>query len=180
VQTFTGTTTQTVLLPTTSVVVGQSWAVVNNSTGIVTVQSSGANTVATVSPGATQIFVAQVATPTTAAHWETVIGRYPAVTSTASNATPALDATKDATVLTAQAAAITAFSLSGTFVAEQKHMLRIKDSGTARAITWTSTVIVAADGITLPTTTVVGKTHKIGLIYDEVVGKLIAVAVTSY
>lgn len=102
------------------------------------------------------------------------------VNSAASNATPALDADYSATVLTAQAAAITAFSMTNAFTAEQRHMLRIKDSGTARAITWTSSVIQAADGITLPTTTVVGKTHRIGLIYDEVVAKLIAVAVGTY
>lgn len=104
----------------------------------------------------------------------------PRLNSTTSNATPALDAAYDATVLTAQTAAITAFSLSGSFTAEQRHMIRIKDNGSARAITWTSSVIIAADGITLPTTTVVGKTHRIGCIYDEVVGKLIAVAVGSY
>lgn len=101
----------------------------------------------------------------------------PRVNSAASNATPALDAGYKSTVLTAQAAAITAFSLSGTFGAEQQHLIRIKDNGSARAITWTSSVIVPADGITLPTTTVVGKTHRIGCIYDEVIGKLVAWAV---
>ena len=103
-----------------------------------------------------------------------------AVNSTTSNATPALDATKTDTVLTAQSAAITAWSLSGTFVHGQKHMIQIKDNGTTRAITWTSSVIVAADNITLPTATTVGKTHLIGARYDSVVGKLIAIAVGSY
>jgi hypothetical protein len=68
-QYFTGTTTQTVQLPTTSIVAGTQYTIVNLSTGAVTVQSSGANTIATV-PGNTQAtFTALVATPTTAANW---------------------------------------------------------------------------------------------------------------
>lgn len=71
-QVFTGATTQTVLLPTTGVVAGQMYIIVNNSTGSVTVQSSGANTVATVLTNTLQLFIAQVATPTTAAHWRAI------------------------------------------------------------------------------------------------------------
>lgn len=71
-QVFTGSTTQTMLLPTTSVVAGQQYTVVNQSTGSVTVQSSGANTVATVLTNTLQLFVAQVSTPTTAAHWRAI------------------------------------------------------------------------------------------------------------
>jgi hypothetical protein len=45
-QYFTGSTTQTVVLPVTStLVLGQKFTIVNNSTGLVTVQSSGANTI---------------------------------------------------------------------------------------------------------------------------------------
>ena len=69
VQEFTGSTTQTVKLPTTSITVGQTYTVVNNSSGVVTVQSSGANTITTVAGGAAATFMAQVATPTTAANW---------------------------------------------------------------------------------------------------------------
>lgn len=68
-QYFTGTTTQTVQLPTTSIVAGQSFLIVNLSTGVVTVQSSGANTVQALLPGTQCIFTAVVATPTTAANW---------------------------------------------------------------------------------------------------------------
>jgi hypothetical protein len=71
-QVFTGTTTQTVLLPTTSVVAGQMYTIVNNSSGTVTVQSSGANTVQTVLANTLQLFIAQVSTPTTAAHWRAI------------------------------------------------------------------------------------------------------------
>jgi hypothetical protein len=68
-QEFTGTTTQTVRLPTTGVPQGAAWRVINNSTGNVTVQSSGANSVLVMGPGTTAEFTAKQATPTTAAHW---------------------------------------------------------------------------------------------------------------
>ena len=69
VQEFTGSTTHTVKLPTTSVIAGMSYDIINNSSGTVTVQSSGANTITTVAAGATVTFKAQVDTPTTAANW---------------------------------------------------------------------------------------------------------------
>lgn len=51
-QFFTGVTTQTVLLPVTSTLkLGQQFLVFNKSTGVVTVQSSGANTIQAVAPG---------------------------------------------------------------------------------------------------------------------------------
>lgn len=68
-QVFTGTTTQTVLLPTTSVAAGGQYAIINLSTGAVTVQSSGANTITILAAGTSALFTALVATPTTAANW---------------------------------------------------------------------------------------------------------------
>ena len=72
VQIFTGSTTQTVTLPTTSVVAGQSWKVLNTSSGAVTVNASGGALVATVAAGSAVEFFAIQATPTTAAHWATL------------------------------------------------------------------------------------------------------------
>ncbi len=69
-QEFTGTIAQTVVLPTAGVVAGQSYKIINNSTGTVTVQSSALATVSTISTGTEGTFTALVATPTTAAHWE--------------------------------------------------------------------------------------------------------------
>jgi len=71
-QYFTGTTTQTVTLPTTGVVAGQQYRIVNRSTGIVTVQSSGLNTVLAMSANTDVTFTALVATPTTAGNWDGV------------------------------------------------------------------------------------------------------------
>lgn len=68
-QVFTGSTTQTVTLPTTSVAAGAQYTIVNNSTGLVTVQSSGANTIVILAASTSAIFTAVVATPTTAANW---------------------------------------------------------------------------------------------------------------
>ncbi|MGV8865209.1 MAG: hypothetical protein ACOH2T_29235 [Pseudomonas sp.] len=69
-QYFTGTTTQTVALPVTStLVLGQSFHITNNSTGIVTVNSSGGNAVQAVAPGATLEVVCILTTGTTAASW---------------------------------------------------------------------------------------------------------------
>lgn len=68
-QEFTGSTTHTVKLPTTSIIAGTPYDIINNSSGTVTVQSSGANTITTVAAGAMATFKAKQDAPTTAAHW---------------------------------------------------------------------------------------------------------------
>lgn len=74
IQEFTGTSTQTVILPTTSIVAGQRYTIINNSTGRVTVQSSAANTILQMEATTEATFTALTATPTTAAHWEPIGG----------------------------------------------------------------------------------------------------------
>lgn len=69
-QYFTGTTTQTLKMPvTTTLAVGQSWFVVNNSTGNVTVQSSGSNTIQTMATNSWMLITCILASGTTAASW---------------------------------------------------------------------------------------------------------------
>lgn len=69
-QFFTGTTTQTVVLPVTSTLaLGWSFEITNNSTGIVTVQSSGANTILAQAPSTTAKYTCILASGTTAASW---------------------------------------------------------------------------------------------------------------
>lgn len=69
-QFFTGTTTQTVLMPVTStLVLGQSWYIVNNSTGVVTVQSSGSNTIIAMAANSTALVTCILTSGTTAASW---------------------------------------------------------------------------------------------------------------
>lgn len=70
-QLFTGTTTQTVVLPVTSTLqTGWTFHICNNSTGTVTVQSSGLNTVISVIAGTTVMCTCIGTTLTTAADWE--------------------------------------------------------------------------------------------------------------
>ena len=73
-QQFTGSTTQTVVLPVTSTLqTGWTFHIVNNSSGLLTVQSSGANQVIIV-PSNTTAMVTCIATAgTTAADWESGI-----------------------------------------------------------------------------------------------------------
>lgn len=69
-QYFTGSTTQTVVMPVTStLVLGQSWNLVNNSTGIVTVNSSGSNPIAYLLPNTSVVITCILTSGTTEASW---------------------------------------------------------------------------------------------------------------
>jgi hypothetical protein len=69
-QFFTGSTTQTVTMPVTStLVLGQSWLIVNNSSGVVTVQSSGGNTIVAMAPATDVIVTCILTSGTSAASW---------------------------------------------------------------------------------------------------------------
>jgi hypothetical protein len=84
----------------------------------------------------------------------------------ASTITPTGD-TADQYEVTALAAAATIAAPSGTPTDGQKLVLRIKDNGTARALTWTTTSgAYRAVGVTLPTTTVISKVVYIGCVYN--------------
>lgn len=69
-QFFTGTTTQTVVMPVTSTLeLGRTWVIVNNSTGALTVNSSGGDLIATVASGDVVKVQCILLTGTTAASW---------------------------------------------------------------------------------------------------------------
>lgn len=68
-QVFTGSTTQTCKLPSTLVIAGRKFTVINNSTGLVTVTSSDNSTIATLPSGAVGQFTALQLTPTAVTHW---------------------------------------------------------------------------------------------------------------
>lgn len=104
----------------------------------------------------------------------------PRVQSVASSATVTPTSNNDLVVITAQAAALTMEIPTGTPIEGQALMVRIKDNGTARAITWTSGVGgYRAIGVTLPTTTVISKTTYIGLIYNSTDSRWDAIGVTT-
>lgn len=87
--------------------------------------------------------------------------------SSASTITPTGD-TADQYVVTAQAVAATIAIPSGTPTDGQRLILRIEDSGTPQALTWTTgTGAYRAVGVLFPTTTVATKTLYIGMIYNS-------------
>jgi hypothetical protein len=91
------------------------------------------------------------------------------VTTIVSSATPTINTNNcDAVNITDLATAITSMTtnLSGTPTNFQKLIIRIKDNGTARAITWGASY--SNLGATLPTTTVSNKLTTVGLIYNTV------------
>jgi hypothetical protein len=73
IQEFTGSSAQTVVLPTTSIVAGRQFTIFNNSTGLLTINSSSGAQVHVLAAGSEAVLTALVATPTTAAHWEDVL-----------------------------------------------------------------------------------------------------------
>lgn len=85
------------------------------------------------------------------------------VTSSAT-VTPAGD-TDEMVVITAQAAGLTLAAPSGTPVNGQKLLIRIKDNGTSRSITWNA--IYRSVVGTLPTATTISKTHYVGFVYNS-------------
>jgi hypothetical protein len=105
----------------------------------------------------------------------------PRIATVASSATPVIntDTTDVANILTL-AIAVTSMttSLSGTPVDGQKLIIRFKDTGVAKAITWGASFL--SSGVaTLLATTVGGKTHHVGLIYDGAATVWRCVAVDS-
>lgn len=69
-QYFTGTTTQTVVLPATSTLaLGWKFEIYNNSTGLVTLQSSGANTIRILDPGSSVLATCILTSGTGVASW---------------------------------------------------------------------------------------------------------------
>tara|TARA_R100000278_G_scaffold121091_1_gene104213 strand:+ start:93 stop:785 length:693 start_codon:yes stop_codon:yes gene_type:complete len=102
----------------------------------------------------------------------------PISTSTASSATLTVDSdTTEVAVLTAQAAALTIAAPTGSPVEGQKLIIRVKDDGSARGITFNA--IFRAIGITLPTTTVASKITYLGFIYNSTDTKWDAIAVKT-
>ena len=90
----------------------------------------------------------------------------PRISSASSSATPTPNAdTTDEFILTAQSEAAAFAAPTGTPVQGQAMILRIKDDGTARALTWDA--IYRAVGVSLPTTTVIDKLLYIAMIYNS-------------
>lgn len=87
----------------------------------------------------------------------------------------------DEYALTAQAAALTISADTGTPVDGQKIIFRIKDDGTARALTWTTGTAKSfrVVGSILPTSTTLNKITYVGCIYNASDARWDAVAVVT-
>jgi len=82
-QNFTGTNTQTVVLPVTSTLqLGWAYQILNNSTQNVTINSSGGNTIAVLQPGFSGLFTCQLTSGTTAASWDYQFSGFDFITGT--------------------------------------------------------------------------------------------------
>lgn len=85
--------------------------------------------------------------------------------------------TCDFFIVTAQAGALKFNNPSGTPVHGEKIIIRVKDNGTARALTYDTQY--RAVGVTLPTTTVISKTTYLGGIWNATDTKLDIIAVAQ-
>lgn len=79
--------------------------------------------------------------------------------------TPIVTTQRNLFTVTAQGAAGAFAAPSGTPTNGMVLLLRIKDDGTARGLTWNS--IYRAIGTTLPSTTVISKTLYLGMVYNS-------------
>lgn len=86
--------------------------------------------------------------------------------------------TCDTFIVTAQAGALKLNNPSGTPVQGEKLVVRIKDNGTARALTY-DTQFRASSDLALPTTTVISKTLYMGFMYNSTDTKWDLIAVLN-
>ena len=83
-------------------------------------------------------------------------------------------------VITAQAATLVLAAPTGTPAQGQPLMIRIKDNGIPRAISWAAgTAGYRAIGVALPTTTVANKTTYVGCIYNSTDSRWDVIGVTT-
>lgn len=121
-----------------------------------------------------------VLTAADAAAQRTALGaqaRSPAIQSVVSAATVTPTFSDDEVIVTAQAAALALANPTGTAIDGLGIVIRIKDNGTARAITFDTQY--RAIGVTLPTTTVISKVLYIGMIYNATETKWDVVSVVQ-
>jgi hypothetical protein len=149
-QQFTGSTTQIVKLPVTSTLqTGWTFHIVNNSTGNLSVVSSGSNAVITVIPGTTAMVTCIGTAATTAADWESGITDFSTYTGTGDN----VFATSP-TLVTPVLGVATATSINGLTVSTTTGTLTLANSSTLATSGAYSTTLTATatTTLTLPTT----------------------------
>lgn len=93
------------------------------------------------------------------------LARVPAIQNVASAATVTPTFGNDLVTITAQAVALAVANPTGTAIPGLGMVIRIKDNGTARAITWGTQY--RGIGLALPATTVAGKTTYVAMIFNS-------------
>lgn len=169
-----GVLTNTTGLPAASVVAGSLGTgayVMDSSLQVATIELGHATdtTIARVSAGLVSIEGVRI---TTSAPLVTAAASYTTNTGTSLNVD-----TCDEFVVTAQAGALLFNAPSGTPVQGQRLVIRIKDDGTGRALTYNA--VFRAVGVTITTTTVANKTHYLGFIYNSTDTKWDCVAIAD-
>lgn len=158
-QFFTGTLAQTIVLPVTSTLaLGLGYHIENNSTGTLTVQSSGLNTISTIPPGVTTQFTCILITGTTAASWDYDHIGFAAITGTGSAVlgtsptitTPTISqlSSAAATSLILQSAGATGITVDTSQNTTLAGTLTTSSRGIAKASMPAGTVLQVVNGVT--------------------------------
>lgn len=140
-QFFTGSTTQTVVMPVASTLtLGQSWMIVNNSSDSVTVNSSGGNAIQVMAANSSLLVTCILTSGTTAASW---------------NASYAIDSSSLVTSITGTANQVLANGITGTPQVGAITVTLPQDIATTSSPSFTAVtagnITIDNDNISLPT-----------------------------
>lgn len=177
----TGSTASTTLTLPTTPANGTINSLLNNATVSVTLAPGGSDSLVILGGSSASIVVPpngyyEVIYVTSTTTWYVVTGSQQReqlrITSEASNATPSCNSdVLDGHVITALAAAMTSFTMSGSPQNNDRFFVDITDNGTARALTFTGTYFEASPGCALPITTVISTTLKCLFVYNAATSK---------
>lgn len=177
---FTGSLNQTVVMPvaTTFSQAGFARQIINDSTGILTIQSSGGNQIVVIPPGCRAWIIATATSGTDASSWTIAYdGPGPQINTITSASTITPDLNYQETHVTALAATATLAAFTGPKASSMPHVIRIKDNGTPRTLNYDASY--RAIGCVLPTITQANKTLYLGTKWNATDSKVDVLAVVQ-